>query len=244
MNERNRIKSKILKYNTNRWWGDDFDVRFFLISKIKKLQNKKILDLGGGIGIISSELKKSNFCINLDIEREDLKKCKVSFNKSIHVIEGSMLKIPLKEDSLDYVICANILEVAKSIDIKNNHIVKGDIVIYPSLKNILLEINRILKPKGVLLITTPNNSYYESSKLTYDELVYHLNRNFKNFSVNFYNTFPRLSKKYKKLNLANIVPKILSKIKNPDSIIQLLIKENTVKNKNSVSFYVEAVKKE
>ena len=36
MNERNRIKSKILKYNTNRWWGDDFDVRFFLISKITK----------------------------------------------------------------------------------------------------------------------------------------------------------------------------------------------------------------
>ncbi len=71
--------------------GDDFDVRFFLISKIKKLQNKKILDLGG-----------------------------------------------------------------------------GDITIYPSLKNILLEINRILKPKEVLLITTPNNSYYESSKLTYD----------------------------------------------------------------------------
>ncbi len=71
--------------------GDDFDVRFFLISKIKKLQNKKILDLGG-----------------------------------------------------------------------------GDITIYPSLKNILLEINRILKPKEVLLITTTNNSYYESSKLTYD----------------------------------------------------------------------------
>lgn len=164
MNERNRIKSKILKYNTNRWWGDDFDVRFFLISKIKKLQNKKILDLGGGIGIISSELKKSNFCINLDIERRS-KKMRVSFNKSIHVIEGSMLKIPLKEDSFDYVICANILEVAKSIDIKNNHIVKGDIIIYPSLKNILLEINGILKPKEVLLITTPNNSYYEYSQI-------------------------------------------------------------------------------
>ncbi len=58
--------------------------------------------------------------------------------------------------------------------------------------------------------------------------------------MDFYNTFPRLNKK---LNLANIIPKILSKIKNPDSIIQLLIKENTVKNKNSVSFYVKAVKK-
>ena len=58
--------------------------------------------------------------------------------------------------------------------------------------------------------------------------------------MDFYNTFPRLNKK---LNLANIIPKILSKIKNPDSIIQLLIKENTVKNKNSVSFYVKAIKK-
>ncbi len=243
MNERNRIKSKILKYNADRWWGDDFDVRFFLISKIKELQNKRILDLGGGIGIISSELEKSNFCINLDIERKDLKKCRTNFDKSIHVIEGSMLKTPLKENSFDYVICANILEVAKSTDIKNNGMVKGNITTYPSLKNILLEINRILKPKGVLLITTPNNSHYESSKLTYDELVYHLNKNFKNFSVSFYNTFPRLSKKHRKLNLANTIPKMLSKIKNPDLIIQSLIKENTVKNKNSVSFYVEAIKK-
>ena len=37
MSEQEQIKNKILQINPNRWWGDDFDVRFLLINKIKPI---------------------------------------------------------------------------------------------------------------------------------------------------------------------------------------------------------------
>ena len=67
MQEFRELKKKIISINSERWWGDDFDVRFHLLSKLMNIKNKRILDVGGGIGIISSELDNSNFCINLDI---------------------------------------------------------------------------------------------------------------------------------------------------------------------------------
>ena len=60
-----RIKEKILTIDSKRWWGDDYDVRFYLVHQLHKINNKIILDVGGGIGIISSELDKNNFRINL-----------------------------------------------------------------------------------------------------------------------------------------------------------------------------------
>ena len=42
-----RIKEKIQNMDPLRWWGDDYDVRFYLVSKIKKINHKKILDIGG-----------------------------------------------------------------------------------------------------------------------------------------------------------------------------------------------------
>ena len=35
MEEVNEIKKKIYQFDAKKWWGDDFDVRFYLISKIK-----------------------------------------------------------------------------------------------------------------------------------------------------------------------------------------------------------------
>ena len=75
MSNRDRIKSKILKKGKKHWWGDDFDSRFLLISKIKHLENQIILDVGGGIGIISEELRSNNIIINLDMSKKDLEVC-------------------------------------------------------------------------------------------------------------------------------------------------------------------------
>ena len=90
--DQERIKSKILAADPKKWWGDDFDVRFYLISQLKKCKNKKILDLGGGIGIISSEIEKNNYCVNLDLSLRDLKLCKnIAINTN--TICSSMAKI-------------------------------------------------------------------------------------------------------------------------------------------------------
>ena len=54
--EQQRIKNKIKKIDSLCWCGDDFDVRFYLINKLKLFQKKIVLDVGGGIGIIGSEM--------------------------------------------------------------------------------------------------------------------------------------------------------------------------------------------
>jgi len=241
-NDLNRIKKKFNSLNSGGYWGDDFDVRFYLISKFNKIKNKKILDVGGGSGIITSELDESNFSINLDISFDDLKQCNKKIEKSIEVLNGSMTNISFKNNCFDYVICANLLEVAKLIDIQNKNEIKNNINEYPTVFLVLNELKRILKPNGILFLTTPNNEYYKSTKLTYDELKKHLEQVFKNITLELYNTYPRLHSKNRKLNMANIIPKLLNKFFSREKIIQKkLIKKDKNKNTYSVSFFIKII---
>lgn len=237
-----RIKKKFNSLNSKAFWGDDFDVRFYLISKFPEIKNKMILDIGGGVGIISSEFDESNFCVNLDISYQDLKQCKNVFKNSIDVLNGSMTNVALKDNSFDYVICAHLLEVAKTFDIENKNVIKNEINKFPTVSKVLEEINRILKPNGILLLTTPNNEYYKSIKLTYDELQLHLKQFFENFSIKLYNTYPRLHSKNRKLNMANVLPKLMTKLSNREKIVKSLAHKDTGKSQYSVSFFVEAKK--
>ena len=239
-----RIKSKIMASDPSRYWGDDFDVRFYLVSKLKKLHNKSVLDIGGGIGIISSELDKSNFRINLDSSLNDLKTCREKIDSDIQNICASMTNLPFDDNSFDYVICAHLLEMAKHHDIEKNQVViDNQIAIYPTVEKILKEISRVLDSDGTLFLTTPNNAYYKSTKLNYHELKRSISSHFSRYSLSFYNTFPRLSTKHRKLNLANVVPKLMSKVISKNKLVTaILIKEDDGTERESVSFYVEAFK--
>ena len=241
--DRNRIKSKIQSIDANKWWGDDTDVRFYLISKIKNISNKKILDLGGGIGIISGELNDSNFRYNLDYSFDDLKKCITKVNQKINPIMGDMTNIPCKDNYFDCVISSSVLQYSKSYDLqKKNTVTVDGINQYPTVEKVLAEINRVLVPKGKLYLVTPNNSYYKSYMLDYNEIKKSFSNHFNNFIIYFYNTFPRLSSRYRKLNLANTMPKLMSKLKDPDEVIRSMIKKDKGLERHSVSFYIEAIK--
>ena len=78
-------------------------------------------------------------------------------------------------------------------------------------------------------------------KLNYNELNESLLITFDKFSIKLFNTYLKLSNKYRKLNLANIIPKIKSKICSRDKVLSSLIK-NKIGDKYSVSFFVEAEK--
>lgn len=233
------IKQKFDSSSENRYWGDDFDVRYYLVSQLKKIQNKSVLDIGGGIGIISSELERSNFKINLDLSFKDLKTCNQNYGQIINSINSSMTFLPFQNDSFDSVICSHLLEIAKGIDIKENLVIKNEVNQYPTIDKIFNEINRVLKNGGILFVTTPNNLYYESSKLTYQELISSIKRHFEKYSLYFFNTYPKISKKYRKLNLASSIPKIKLKFKEHSKIINSLLKSDDGFERNSVSFYVE-----
>jgi len=239
LSDRDKIKAKIQSISPQRWWGDEFDVRFFLISKLKNLKNKKILDVGGGIGIICSEIDKTNLRINLDTSFDDLIICKDRFDSNIQNICASMTNLPFREKSFDVAICANLLEVGKYVDIQNDNVVELDKKNrYPTVDKILSEISKVIDSNGVLYLTTPNNAYYNKIKLTYEELKDSLYKRFVNSKIFFYNTYSKLGKN-RKMNMANVFPKIISKFINPDKILNNLLKSESPDN-YSVSFFVEA----
>ena len=241
MSNLERIKSKFQKIDSRKWWGDDNDVRFFLLNILKKIENSIIIDIGGGVGIILSELNKNNLKINIDLSLSDLSRSKKEF-PDIETICASMNYLPIKKNSSQFVICANILEVAKTLDINNkNFIMKNNIMYYKTVIQTLKEINTTLEKNGKLYLTTPNNKYYKTTKLNYNELNESLLITFDKFSIKLFNTYLKLSNKYRKLNLANVIPKIKSKVFSRDKVLSSLIK-NKIGDKYSVSFFVEAEK--
>jgi len=232
MNEhdRIRIKNKIVDIAQSRWWGDDFDVRFYLISRVSTIKNSTILDVGGGMGIILSEMDTTNMKVNVDTSIADLKLCK-TVDPKIQNICASMTNLPFRNDVFDIVICSHLLEVAKEIDLNLG------MNMHSTVYTVLKEIHRVLGPTGKYFITTPNNAYYKTIKLTYNELRSQLDMIFSNFQILFYNTYPRISRRYRKLNFANTIPKIKSRILKR-SILDSLCKTKS-KNNYSVSFYIE-----
>ncbi|MGI0077223.1 MAG: class I SAM-dependent methyltransferase [Nitrosopumilaceae archaeon] len=234
LSELRRIKSKIQSVNPQRWRGDDFDVRFYLISQLKTLKNSKILDVDGGIGIICSEIPESNFVVNSDISFKDLLKARgfLTFEN----FSVTMTDLPFSNSSFDYVIYSHLIEVAKYIDLQQNN------PKFPTIEKMLSEINRVLKNGGLLILTTPNNEFYKTEKLDYNELKNSLKNHFTDISLKFFNTYPKLSSRYRKLNLANVIPKLLSKITEKEKILNNLLRQDKGKSMSSVSFYVEARK--
>ena len=164
--ERDRIMQKIKSEFPDKWWGDEFDVRFYLISQLNSKKNERILDLGGGIGIILSEIQSSNERINIDFSIKDLNICKNIVDPKIYPVCSTMTEIPFADASFDSVISGSVLQYAKNFDIRRNPSRKE----YPSVEKTISEIYRILKPGGKLYLVTPNNSSYQSFMLTYDEL--------------------------------------------------------------------------
>ena len=112
-NEIYRIKQKIMKSDPSKFWGDEFDIRFYLISKLKDINNCRILDVGGGIGILCSEMAQNNLRINLDSSFSDLKTCSGKIDSKIQNVCGSMETLPFKENYFDVVICSHLIEIAK-----------------------------------------------------------------------------------------------------------------------------------
>jgi len=238
-----RIKQKMINLDPKKYWGDDFDIRFYLISKLKTIERKKILDLGGGIGIISSELERNNDRINLDFSFEELKICNQKIDKYIQNICATITDMPFKNDVFDFVISSSVIQYARDYDITNEMVItENKINQYPSVEKSLSEMYRVLRPNGKLFLVTPNNAYYKSYMFSYKELKKALSNHFVNYSLSFFNPYPKLSQKYGKLNMANVIPKLKSKLTSKQRLLNSLIKKDDGHEKQSVSFYVEALK--
>jgi SAM-dependent methyltransferase len=235
------IKQKILAIEPSRYWGDDFDVRYYAVSKLKEIKNSFILDAGGGIGIISAELDKSNSRVNLDLNFKELGISRDKMDGMVENVNGVMNVLPFKDSTFDHIVCCHVLDSGKNKDLKNNKTITEPVIRYPTVEYILGEFRRILKTDGKLTLTVPNNAYYKAAAFEYQELKSALNSSFPNHVLYFFNTLPKLGNS-RKMNLANTFPKISSKIFGRKSSLDRLAVRDDGSPRYSISFYVEAIK--
>lgn len=113
----------------------------FALKLLPKADNEKVLDLGAGNGEFSVILKKFNkkvYCIDYcqkyfkKLKRKGFKSYLSDFNNSL----------PFRDEFFDGVCCLEVIE----------HVVKAE--------QLLLEINRILKKNGWLIVSTLNISWF------------------------------------------------------------------------------------
>ncbi len=174
--EKERIKIKFAQYAPQEYWGDDLDVRYLLISELKKLKNKLILDIGCGAGIILSELDKSNRRFGID---KNLKSLLIAqqLNPDSCFVRGDIDNLPVVKELFDIIILAGVIEYSSN------------------KQNLLKQISRILKRDGILFLTTNNRrySYYitHPNLLSFEQIVTSLDPYF-TFQIKGYNPIPPL----------------------------------------------------
>ncbi len=107
---------------------------------VQRVEGNLVLDVGCGSGtIVQKLLKNGKNVIGVDIGKKFLSFCTSSYRNALFCMADAQ-NMPFSDNSFDAIVCSEVIE----------HIDKPE----KSLK----EFERILRPKGELVITTPNIS--------------------------------------------------------------------------------------
>ena len=144
------------------------------------VKDKVVLDIACGEGYGSFLFSTSNAkkVIGVDIDEEVVRNAKNSYkNSDLEFVNGDVTSIPIESNKIDVIVSFETIEHI------NEH----------QQKLFLLEIARVLKPDGILIISTPN-------KLTYSDLPDYKNKfHIKEFYVDEFLDF--LRKKFEYIEL-------------------------------------------
>ena len=158
------VKDKYLSIAPDLWWGDDLDVRFFLLRHLVKIKNKKILDIGCNVGISISFLDKSNDLYGIDNNEFCVNKAR-KLNNTAYINKGSMEFLPYDDKSFDVVVMMN------TFPYYDFPVMDGEK--HDFIHRTFDEIYRVLRDDGVLYLTTPNGEsiYFSNKKIKLHELT-------------------------------------------------------------------------
>jgi ubiquinone/menaquinone biosynthesis C-methylase UbiE len=137
-------------------------------SMLPKIGNGVALDLGCGVGIYSLDLHKIGYVvISLDISKSYLEKVrslritwfKVSRDDEWrwHLINANAEYLPFRDNSLDFILCSEVLE----------HV--------PNIFKAPREIIRCLKPGGILVLSIPSSLSFTEKFLSGEEHLHKIN---------------------------------------------------------------------
>ena len=140
------IKSKgwnweIVKESDEEYWKSPSMESFYLVNRWKSLNKETFLDLGCGIGRHSILFGKNGFKVFcFDISEDGINKTN-EWGKSLGIDFdcqiGDMLKLPYEDDSMDCILCYNVISHSDT----------------EGVKRIINEIYRVLKKDGECYLT-------------------------------------------------------------------------------------------
>ncbi|MDX1828189.1 MAG: class I SAM-dependent methyltransferase [Lutibacter sp.] len=165
------------------------------------VRNKIVLDIASGEGYGTNLLaKKAKFAYGVDISEVSINKAKLKYSQqNLQFLVGSTSRIPIDSSSVDVVISFETIE----------H--------HEQHKEMMLEIKRVLRPNGILIISTPDKLYYSDRR---------------NFENNFH---------VKELYKREFVELLFKYFKNLQLLTQQFVNGNSIilddKNKNRISLY-------
>ena len=112
------------------------------------IENKIVLDIASGEGYGTSLMsKKASFVYGVDIDKQTIARAKIKYTENnIKFLEGSTSAIPLENNSVDVVVSY------ETIEHHSEH------------EKMMLEIKRVLKPDGILIISTPDKLNYSERR--------------------------------------------------------------------------------
>jgi SAM-dependent methyltransferase len=133
-----RIPERIVPGRTDRAETADHMARYgFAATRARGIT----LDLGSGVGYgaaITAAAQSVNFLIAFDISSRALAFGKGSYGEKISFVTGDAGALPFCKDSRESVVCLDVIEPV------------------PDAERVLREIARVLRPEGLLIVSTPN----------------------------------------------------------------------------------------
>lgn len=120
---------------------------YFVINQVN-LSNLVILDIASGEGYGSDLLARhANHVYGVDISSEAIEHSKKKYSRSnLEFVEGNATSIPLNSSTIDVVVSF------ETIEHHNEH------------TTMIKEIKRVLKPNGILFISSPDKLYYSDNR--------------------------------------------------------------------------------
>jgi SAM-dependent methyltransferase len=116
-----------------------------------------VLDAGCGSGYGAAEFPGVAGVVAMDISAEAVTHARREFSRfGVHFLQGACESLPFADRSFDLVVAFEVIE----------HLER-----WPQL---LAEASRVLRPSGILLVSTPNKSWYAESRAAAGPNPYHV----------------------------------------------------------------------
>ena len=147
------------------------------------MKNKVVLDIASGSGYGTKMLAETaKYVYGVDVNEAAIQYARKNYSeKNIEYLIGDGESIPLEDNSVDVVITFETIEHIKNY------------------KKFLMEIERVLKPDGLAIVSTPNDlefaegNHFHLHEFKYNELILLLKKHFKNIDTYFQSTWKYVS---------------------------------------------------